>query len=291
MTITEQRAIDFNFSRPLRTGVNEVIVTGPRAPELASLDDLAGQEIVVRESSSYFEHLQHLAASMQDAGLAPPIINKADELLEAEDLLEMVNGGMIGTTVVDDYKAEFWSGVFPDIVVRDDLVINEGGSIAWVTRKDTPELGNAINQFLRKYGKGTLVGNDTFNRYLKDANRVRCAHAGSNAEKVQEMATLFQTYGEQYDFEWLMLAAQGFQESGLRQDRRSPAGAVGIMQIKPSTAADHLDSREQYPCWREIHAFPGGSLFRRRGNRRPQSVAIEPRGVQCRSCEGRPSAA
>jgi len=49
---------------------------------------------------------------------------------------------------------------------------------------------------------------------------------------------VFQKYGEEFDFDWLMLAAQAFQESGLRQDRRSPAGAVGIMQIKPSTAAD-----------------------------------------------------
>jgi membrane-bound lytic murein transglycosylase MltF len=238
LTITEQRAADFSFSRPLLTGINEVVVTGPAAPGLDSLDGLAGQEIVVRESSSYYEHLQQLATSMRDSGLEPPIINKADELFEAEDLLEILNAGMIGITVLDDYKARFWADVFPEIVVHDDLVINEGGSIAWATRKDTPELTNVINQFLRKYGKGTLVGNDTFNRYLEDASRVRCAHAGSNAEKVRELASLFQVYGERFDFDWLMLAAQGFQESGLRQDRRSPAGAVGIMQIKPSTAAD-----------------------------------------------------
>jgi len=238
LTITEQRAAEFSFSRPLRTGVNEVVVTGPAATELASLDDLAAQEIVVRESSSYFEHLQRIAASMQNSGLEAPIIKKADELFEAEDLLEILNAGMIGITVLDEYKARFWADVFPEIVVREGRIVNEGGSIAWATRKDTPGLTNVINQFLRKYGKGTLVGNDTFNRYLKDASRVRCAHAGENADKVQELATLFQTYGEQYDFDWLMLAAQGFQESGLRQDRRSPAGAVGIMQIKPSTAAD-----------------------------------------------------
>jgi membrane-bound lytic murein transglycosylase MltF len=238
LTITEQRAADFSFSRPLLTGINEVVVTGPAAPGLDSLDGLAGQEIVVRESSSYYEHLQQLATSMRDSGLEPPIINKADELFEAEDLLEILNAGMIGITVLDDYKARFWADVFPEIVVHDDLVINDGGSIAWATRKDTPELTNVINQFLRKYGKGTLVGNDTFNRYLEDASRVRCAHAGSNAEKVRELASLFQVYGERFDFDWLMLAAQGFQESGLRQDRRSPAGAVGIMQIKPSTAAD-----------------------------------------------------
>jgi membrane-bound lytic murein transglycosylase MltF len=238
LTITEQRAAEFSFSRPLKTRINEVVVTGPSAPNLASLDDLAGAEIVVRESSSYFEHLQRLSASMREAGLEPPVITKSDELLEAEDLLEMVNAGMIGMTVLDDYKAEFWAGVFPDIVVRDDLVINEGGSIAWATRKDTPQLSRVIDQFLRKYGKGTLVGNDTYNRYLKDAEGVRCAHEGRNTAWTEQMAGIFRNYGERYDFDWLMLAAQGYQESGLRQDRRSPAGAIGVMQIKPSTAAD-----------------------------------------------------
>ena len=175
---------------------------------------------------------------MEASGLESPQIEPTDELLEAEDLLEVVNAGMIGMTVLDDYKARFWAGVFPEITVREDLVINEGGTIAWATRKDTPELSKVINQFLRKFGKGSMIGNDTFNRYLKDAARVRCAHSGNNTGKIEALADVFQTYGERFDFDWLMLAAQGFQESGLRQDRRSPAGAVGVMQIKPSTAAD-----------------------------------------------------
>jgi len=238
LTSTEARSGELNFSRPLLTDINEVIVTGPAAPDVATLDDLAGQEITVRSSSSYFEHLQRLAATMEAAGLEAPRVELADELLEAEDLLEMVNAGIIGMTVLDDYKARFWAGVFPEITVREDLIINEEGSIAWATRKDTPELLKVINQFLRKYGKGSMIGNDTFNRYLKDASQVRCAHSGGSTQRIEELARLFQEYGERFDFDWLMLAAQGFQESGLRQDRRSPAGAIGVMQIKPSTAAD-----------------------------------------------------
>ena len=238
LTITSERSAEFSFSRPLLTDINEVVVTGPSAPRIETLSDLAGQEIVVRASSSYFEHLQSLAAEFESQGLEPPVIRKADELLEAEDLLEMVDGGIFGVTVLDEYKARFWSEVFEDIVVRDDLVVNQGGSIAWVTRQDTPLLLDKINRFLRQYGKGTLVGNDTFNRYLADASRVRCAHTARNSATTERLAALFRQYGDQYDFDWLMLAAQGYQESGLRQDRRSPAGAVGVMQIKPSTAAD-----------------------------------------------------
>ncbi len=131
LTVTEQRSAKVTFSRPLLDGVREVVVTGPAAPDLRSIDDLGGQEIFVRLSSSYAEHLDRLGNELQNKGIAAPLILAADELLEAEDILEMVNAGMIGATVMDDYKARFWAQVFPDIRIREDLVINDGGVIAW----------------------------------------------------------------------------------------------------------------------------------------------------------------
>ena len=238
LTITSERSAQVDFARPMLTGIDEVIVTGPNAEAIESLNDLGGREIVVRESSSYYEHLQVLAAQLERNGIEPPTIVTADEILEAEDLLEMANGGIIDITVLDDYKAQFWSGVFPDIVVRDDLVINQGGAIAWAMRHDSPQLAASIEGFLRKYGKGTLVGNDTYNRYLSDAAQVRCSFSRRPQGELDMLVATFQKYGETFNFDWMMLAAQAYQESGLRQDRKSPAGAVGIMQIKPSTAAD-----------------------------------------------------
>ena len=238
LTITRERQDLVGFTRPMLSDIDEVIVTGPESHAIETLDDLAGQEIVVRHSSSYYEHLQSLVSDFEARGLSPPILRAADEILEAEDILEMVNGGLIGITVMDDYKAKFWATVFPNVVVRDDLVINEGGTIAWATRKDNPQLEAEIRGFLRKYGKGTMIGNDTYNRYLSDASRVRCDYTRRPQEEIDLLVRVFHKYGERYDFDWLMLAAQGYQESGLRQNRRSPAGAVGIMQIKPSTARD-----------------------------------------------------
>jgi membrane-bound lytic murein transglycosylase MltF len=255
LTITPERSELVDFARPMLTKINEVIVTGPDAPAIDTLDDLAGKNIIVRHSSSYFEHLQALIAEFTSNGLPPPVLQAADEILEAEDLLEMMNGGLIGITVMDEYKARFWAGVFPDITVRDDLVINEGGAIAWATRKNSPQLATTIQGFLRKYGKGTLVGNDTYNRYLSDAARVRCSYTKRPAEELDHLVTVFQKYGEMFDFDWLMLAAQGFQESGLRQNRKSSAGAVGIMQIKPSTAADkHIGINDISTIDSNVHA-------------------------------------
>lgn len=238
LTVTTVRSAVVDFARPMLTNVSEVVVTGPAAPELDTLDDLAGQQIFLRRSSSYFEHLQQLASDMRERGLPQPVVLAADELLEAEDILEMVDAGMVPMTIMDAYKARFWAQVYPDIVVRDDLVVRDSGKIAWALRQNSPEFTEIIDSFLKKYGKGTLVGNDTYKRYLANANRVRCANTKTESEYVRKLEKLFRKYGEQYGFEWLMLGAQGYQESGLRQSRKSPAGAIGIMQVKPSTAAD-----------------------------------------------------
>jgi membrane-bound lytic murein transglycosylase MltF len=239
LTVTAERSKQVNFSRPLLKGVDEVVVTGPSSPPLKNLVDLSGQEIVVRESSSYFEHLQELNQKFVADGLEPVVIHKADELLEAEDLLEMVNAGLIPTTILDNYKAKFWNKVFPDIVVREDLSINDDGVIAWAMNPESKLLAEYVERFLRKYGRGTLVGNDTFNRYLADASRIRCSMSPDGANELADIVRWFQKYADEYDYDWLMLAAQGYQESHLKQSRRSHAGAVGVMQIKPSTAADH----------------------------------------------------
>ncbi len=238
LTMTDERTPLVNFTRPLLTDIDEVIVSGPAAPPINGMDDLAGQEIVVRASSSYFEHLAVLAAGFEARGLQAPVIVTADEILEAEDLLEMVDTGFIPITVMDDYKARFWAAAFTNVAVRDDLVINQGGRIAWAMRPASPQFEAILDGFMRIYGKGTMIGNDTYNRYLSDANRVRCSHSPRALENVSELVEVFQKYGATYEFDWLMLAAQAFQESNFRQDRRSPAGAVGVMQVKPSTAAD-----------------------------------------------------
>ena len=189
LTITPERMQLVDFARPMLTGINEVIVSGPDSEAIESLDDLAGKEIVVRRSSSYFEHLQALVSDFENRGLEPPELLEADEVLEAEELLEMLDGGLIDITIVDDYKAHFWATQFPGIAVHDELVVNEGGSIAWAMRKDSPLLASEIKGFLRKYGKGTMIGNDTYNRYLSDAAKVRCTSPSARRGKSSTSST------------------------------------------------------------------------------------------------------
>jgi membrane-bound lytic murein transglycosylase MltF len=238
LTITDERRKQVGFSKPFLSDVRELVVTGPAAPAISSLDDLSGQEVWVRTSSSFHESLVSLNTRLGSEGKPPVVIRAADEHLETEDLLEMVNAGIIGITIADSHIAGFWAQVFKDITVHDDLAVRAGGQIAWMFRKNSPKLAQEVNAFAAKFKKGTLMGNMLFTRYLKNTQWVRGAASGKDLKRFDQTVDFFRKYSEKYNFDYLMMVAQGYQESQLNQSVRSSAGAVGIMQLLPSTAAD-----------------------------------------------------
>ncbi len=238
LTITPQRLKHIDFSNPLLTGVKELLVTGPAAPPVAGLDDLAGQEIHVRKSSSYYESLALLNEAFEKAGKSQMKLVPAEETFEDEDLLEMMNAGLIPMLVMDSHKVQFWTQIFDKIQVHSDIAVRTGGGIAWAFRKNSPQLKAINNEFVKGHKKGSLLGNMLLKRYLKSTKFVKNSLSEKELQKFQQMVELFKRYAAQYDFDYLMMAAQAYQESGLNQCTKCHAGAVVVMQLLPSTAAD-----------------------------------------------------
>jgi membrane-bound lytic murein transglycosylase MltF len=207
-------------------------------PAIATIDDLHLTELHVRASSSYFEHLSALGAARQGAGAPPLRIVEADPNLEDEDIMELVSLGVIPATVVDDHKARLLAQILETVVVRDDLAINENGTIAWAMRPNSPKLMAAANAFVKLSRRGTLLGNTLLKRYFTDADRVRNAMGAEDRDAFAEVIGIIREKAATYDFDALMIAAQAYQESRMRQSARSNAGAVGVMQVLPSTARD-----------------------------------------------------
>lgn len=238
LTITSERQEYVDFSDPFISDAREVLISGPKSPKVESLADLSGKLLYLRRSSSYYTHVQQLNDSLETAGKRPVKIELAEELLEDEDILQMVNAGSVPFTIVDFHKADFWAKVLDDIVVHKELAIHRGGQIAWAFRKDSPQLAEEINAFVNDHKKGTLMGNILLNRYLKNTDRLNKLTAEQEMAKFDATLSYFKQYGEQYDFDWLLLAAQGYQESRLDQSLVSRAGARGIMQVHLNTARD-----------------------------------------------------
>lgn len=238
LTITSSRQEQVAFTTPLYSDVKELLVSGPSSSDVKNLEQLSGKTVFVRRSSSYYESLQTLNARFAKASLPPVILQEAPEALEDEDLLEMLNAGLIPLIVVDRHKALFWKQVFPKIQVHDDIVLRDGGSIAWAVRKDNPQLLAVLNNFVKNNRQGSTLGNMILLRYLKSATYVKNAAANRERAKFLQMVEIFRKYGERYDVDWLLMAAQGYQESRLNQSVRSHVGAIGVMQVMPATGKE-----------------------------------------------------
>ena len=255
LTVTPERQKRVAFTAPYISDVHEVVVLNKHTPPPKTIDALAGMDIYVRPGSSYAAHLKVLAKRMKSKQKKAFHIRLADSYLVTEDLLEMVNAGILNATVADHHIADVWAQVLPDIVVRKDLATYTGGRIAWAVRKNNPELLANINAFMATHKQGTLLGNIFFKRYYENATWVKNPSVGKNLGKLQPKMDLFETYGKKYGFDPLMLAALAYQESKLDQKRKNPSGALGIMQVLPSTAADpNIDIKNIDKLENNIHA-------------------------------------
>ena len=238
LTITDERKKNVDFSDPLLKNVKEILITGPKAPSIENLNSLSGKEIHSRRSSSYYEHLKRLNRSFKKQGKLSVKLVAANEYMEDSDLLEMVNAGLIPMIVVDDHKARFWGEIFDNIKIYPDIFVNSGGQIAWAFRKNSPKIKKVVNEFVRGHKEGTLMGNIVLKRYLKENKWARNSLSPGELEKFQNVVEIFKKYSERYNFDYLMVGALAYQESQLDQNKRSHVGAVGIMQVLPSTAGD-----------------------------------------------------
>ena len=235
--VTPEREKKVLFTTPIDSNVKQVIVTGPSAPPIASLEDLSGKEIYVNPLTVYYQNLQNLSESLQKAGKPPILVKKADPNLTDEDLLEMVNAGLIPATVTINIRAEFWSKVFLHLTLHPNVVLKDEGQLAWVTRQDSPQLKQLLDEFAKGHALGTSFGNTLLRRYLKNTAFVKDATSTEEMKKFQAYVGYFKKYAAEYNFDYLMLVAQGYQESLLDQSRRNPSGAVGIMQVIPKIAS------------------------------------------------------
>jgi membrane-bound lytic murein transglycosylase MltF len=237
VVITPGRQKQYAFTSPVMTNVKQVIVTGPELTDAKGLDDLVGTDIYVSPLTSFYEHLMKLNEQRVKAAKPPLSVKPADKNLQEDDLIEMVNAGLIPATAAMQHRANLWEQILPKIRVHPEMVIASEGELAWVMRKGNPGLKKLLDQFTETHGEGTLLGNILLRRYLKSADWVRDSNSTAEMKRFAAYVEYFKKYAEDYHFDYLMLMAQGYQESRLDQSKRSRRGAIGIMQVIPKYAA------------------------------------------------------
>jgi membrane-bound lytic murein transglycosylase MltF len=237
IVVTPDREKRVAFSTPIQTDVSQIIVTGSNFGAASALADLGGKEVYVNPLTTYYTNLQKANEDLQKAGKTPIIIKAADKNLMDDDLVQMVNAGLIPATVTTKQRAALWSQVLEHIQPHPDLVIASGAQLAWVMRKNNPQFKQLVDEFVSSHAVGTSFGSTLMRRYLQNTKWVKNSTSAEEMKKFQTNLDLFQKYAGEYSFDYLMLAAQGYQESLLDQSKKNPSGAVGIMQVIPKYAA------------------------------------------------------
>lgn len=239
ITVTDARLKLVDFYAPDDQKLHaEWVVTGPGAPTLANLDDLSGKTVSVRKSTSYFESLTALNQRLAAGKKAPVSIQLLPDALEDEDILEMLNVGILKITVVDDWKASVWEKILPNIKSHPDLALRTGAKIGWAIRKQSPQLAAAIEDFRENYLVKQGVSAYRIAQYMKRFEQLHNPTRGEDEKRFEATKALFLEYGPKYGFDPVMLAAQGYQESRLDQQAKSHVGAIGVMQIMPATGKE-----------------------------------------------------
>jgi len=238
LTITPERQKAVDFSDATATGVNEVVVTGPNSPQLKTIDDLSGKEVFARKTSSYWEHLEAVNEKFRNEKKTPVKLTAVPEDLGDEDLLEMVNAGLLPTIVVNDWTAKLWSKLLTKEVIHEDIKVASGGSFGWAVRKGSPKLLETINAFLKLKGQGTTFGKELVTRYTGSTYMLKQAVSETAMKQFEQTADIFRKYAGKYNADYLMMMAKGYQESGLNQNAKSPVGAIGVMQLMPPTGKE-----------------------------------------------------
>ncbi len=238
VTVTPERAKLVDFTIPTLRDIDEIVVTGPGAPAIGSVADLSGKTVAVRDKSIQFESLQKVNATLKQQGKAPITIRTVPTALEDEDILEMCNAGLLKIVIVDDFLAKFWKQILPNITPHLDVKVREDGDYAWAVRKGSPKLIAVLNPIVKANGQGTTFGNLLFKKYMQNTKFVKDATSEAELKQFNALIKTFQKYGNQYNVDFLLMMAQGFQESRLDQNAKSQVGAVGVMQVMPATGKD-----------------------------------------------------
>ncbi|AAW87355.1 amino-acid abc transporter binding protein [Aliivibrio fischeri ES114] len=255
LTITPQRLQYVDFSDPVISNSQEWLVSSPSTPPLESLEDLSGKEVWVRPSSSYFESLQRINKQLSSQGISPINVQFLEENLQDYELMEMLNQDILPITVIDSHKSRLWTQVMKNITIYETLPIRENANIGWAMRKNSPELKTAVNKYIRTIRQGSFLGNVIYKKYLANTKWLKKAVDPETVKQFKSLATLFEQYADKYEFDWLMISAQAYQESKFNNRLVSHMGAVGIMQVLPKTAREpYINIKNFRELENNIHA-------------------------------------
>jgi membrane-bound lytic murein transglycosylase F len=194
--------------------------------------DLAGKTVVVQKSSAYSDRLENLSEE-----IGWPILIEEDPVREVEQLVEAVAKGEIEFTICDEHMATLFEKQYAEIDIRTPVSFPQ--NVAWAVRLGSDSLLIAINSWLSEFND-TYASKHLIDKYFNNSRTAFMARSEAvtfNGKKISQYDEILRNLSKQYDFDWRLVASLVYQESQFNSEAKSWAGAFGLMQIMPATAA------------------------------------------------------
>jgi len=213
-----------NWRRMMTHEIERILIRNPI--------ELGGKTIIVRNGSVYKSRLENLADEIGDS---IKIIN-ADVTLTTDDLIQFVAEGKIDYTIADENVARLNQLYHPNIDYKTKISFPQ--KIAWAVRKTSDSLKTVIDSWIKDMRNKTeyyVIYNKYFKRRNIFRSRSQIEYLTSVSGKLSDYDEEIKKQAEKIGWDWRMLASQIYQESKFNPWARSWAGAVGLMQLMPST--------------------------------------------------------
>lgn len=226
-----RRGMAVRASAPIQRDVPLVVVSRQGNRRYQRLDQLAGLGLALPAGSAAREAMERL-----NRGFKKPIVaDWQDPSLAVEDVLEMVQAGMLPMTAVEQPIAERWAKVLPKLRIDRHLVLARKGDMSWYVHRAANVLRAGIDQFLRDYR--VPAGQDAvFERVYRRLYKVRQPLGRTERQRLEKVRPALMQHAKAQSLDWLLLAALALKESTLNPNARGAGGARGLLQITPAAA-------------------------------------------------------
>ncbi|MGY6563035.1 MAG: transporter substrate-binding domain-containing protein [Luteibaculaceae bacterium] len=231
LSVTRERAENLLFTSPILSS-KQVLVQPLKNKPVKQWKDLNGKRIWMHTNSSFY----HYAKQVRKQKDLDFTISRAPDKYTTEDLIKLVVDGKINFTVADLQVAELNKIWYGNIDI--DFVFKDKEYFAWAVRPNAKALHAELNEFLLSHQKFiTKLERQYFKASRRQMLRPFSEYSNLGSNKISEYDLLFKNVGSKTEIDWELLAAIAYKESGFNHEARSWAGAFGIMQLMPETAA------------------------------------------------------
>ena len=254
LLVNRKKARELSYTEHLQTSrmvlVQRNKLNASKEVYINNVVQLIGKKIFLRKKSSYYAKIKSLQEEL--GGKIDIEVVEGD--ISTEELIEKVSKGEIDYTISDEPTAQISMTYYNNL--DSTVVVSFPQKISWIVRRNSPELLREINKWILKIrSDGTLdkLRNKYYlsSRYVNSDNQVisylkQSENKNNSGGRISPYDKIFQIESEKLGWDWRLLAALCYTESKFNPEAKSWAGAVGLMQLMPSTAMALGMSREEF---------------------------------------------